>query len=124
MQVISNQYKNQGSRTTSGFDVDFSHQFELGNGQQLKLKSVWSKLLSYQQALVAGQPLLEGAGNNQFGALPAWRSNNSINWQQGDWQATLSADFTSGYDQAIATQDAPIRACVAKWPVTPSSTVS
>lgn len=104
LQVISNQYKNQGSRTTSGVDLDVSHQFELSNGQQLKLKSVWSKLLSYQQALVAGQPLLEGAGNNQFGALPAWRSNNSINWQQGDWQATLSADFTSGYDQAIATQ--------------------
>jgi iron complex outermembrane receptor protein len=103
LQLISNQYKNQGSRTTSGFDVDFSYMFDLGDGQQLKLKSVWSKLLSYQQALVAGQPQIDGAGNNQFGALPTWRSNNSIHWQQGDWQATLSADYTSGYDQAIAT---------------------
>ncbi len=104
LQTISNQYKNQGSRETSGVDIDLNYQLKLDGGAVVKLKTAWSRLLDYRQALVAGQPLQQGAGNNLFGALPNWRSNNSISLQAGNWQGNLSADFTSGYDQAIANQ--------------------
>lgn len=104
LQLISNQYKNQGNRTTSGFDIELSHRFTLFAGHALGVKTVWSRLLDYKQALVAGQPTIDGAGSNQFGALPAWRGNHSLQWQHGNWQGTLSADFTSSYRQAIATQ--------------------
>ncbi|RVU40130.1 TonB-dependent receptor [Rheinheimera riviphila] len=103
LQLITNQYKNQGTRTTSGFDIDANYQLQLAGGHQLKFKTVWSRLLDYKQALVAGQPEIDGAGNNQFGALPDWRGNSSVNWQHGDWQANLSADFTSGYRQKVVT---------------------
>lgn len=103
LQILKNQYTNQGSRDTRGVDIDFNYRFELSNGHSLSLKTVWSHLLDYKQALVAGQPVLEGAGNNQFGALPAWRSNNSLIWQHSDWQASLTAAFTSGYQQKVAT---------------------
>ncbi|MFC0049586.1 TonB-dependent receptor plug domain-containing protein [Rheinheimera tilapiae] len=103
LQILKNQYTNQGSRDTRGIDIDFNYRFELSNGHSLSLKTVWSHLLDYKQALVAGQPVLKGAGNNQFGALPAWKSNNSLIWQHSDWQASLTAAFSSGYQQKVAT---------------------
>jgi len=84
LQLLKNQYANQGSRKTRGVDVDANYRFELGNGHSVSLKTAWSHLLDYRQALVAGQPLQEGAGNNLFGALPSWKSNNSLIWQAGD----------------------------------------
>ncbi|SEH56274.1 iron complex outermembrane recepter protein [Rheinheimera pacifica] len=103
LQIITNQYRNQGVREVSGFDLDFNHRWQLGEGQQLSLNSVWSRLISYKQSLVAGQPSINGAGSNQFGALPQWQSNTSLNWQYSDWQATLGAEYTSSYEQKVAT---------------------
>lgn len=103
LQLLKNQYANQGSRKTRGIDVDASYRFDLANGHSVSVKTAWSHLLDYRQALVAGQPLQEGAGNNLFGALPSWKSNHSIIWQAGDWQTSLSAAFTSSYRQKVAT---------------------
>lgn len=103
LQLLKNQYANQGSRKTRGVDLDASYRFDLPNGVSLSLKTGWSHLLDYRQALVAGQVLQEGAGNNLFGALPAWKSNHSLIWQSGDWQSSLTAAFTSGYTQKVAT---------------------
>lgn len=103
LQLLKNQYANQGSRKTRGIDLDASYRFDLPNGDSLSLKTGWSHLLDYRQALVAGQALQEGAGNNLFGALPAWKSNHSLIWQSGDWQSSLTAAFTSGYTQKVAT---------------------
>lgn len=104
LQVVTNQFLNQGVRTTSGVDIDINTSFTVGDGHQLRLGTVWSHLLSYKQALVAGQHKVDGAGNNLFGALPAWKSSTSVNWRYQDWQAVLSGDFTSGYEQKVATQ--------------------
>ncbi|CAM5219863.1 TonB-dependent receptor plug domain-containing protein [Alishewanella longhuensis] len=103
LQIITNQYRNQGVREVLGFDIDFTHRWQLAAGQQLNLTSVWSHLIGYKQSLVAGQPVINGAGTNQFGALPQWQSNTSLNWQYQDWQTTVSADYTSSYQQKVAT---------------------
>lgn len=102
--TITNQFRNQGVRSTSGFDVDYSYSLEVADGHHLRFNTVWSHLLTYKQALVAGQHKVDGAGNNQFGALPEWKSNTSISWRHSDWQAVVSGAFTSGYDQKIADQ--------------------
>lgn len=103
LQIITNQYTNQGTRTTSGFDLDLNYSIEVGPGE-LRLATTWSRLLEYEQALVAGETPVNGAGNNQFGALPKWKSATSAVWQQGDWQLTTSADFTSSYAQRRVTE--------------------
>ena len=103
LQILKNQYTNQGSRKTRGVDLDLNYRFELGAGHSLSVKTQWSHLLDYRQALVAGQALLEGAGNNQFGALPAWKSTSSLSWQHSDWQASLHGAYSSGYRQLVAT---------------------
>lgn len=102
LQIITNQYRNQGTRTTTGFDIDFSYQRELAEGQ-LKLQSTWSHLLDYKQALVVGQEAINGAGNNLFGALPEWKGQTQVRWQRDAWQLGFNANYTSSYVQKVAT---------------------
>jgi len=104
LQIVSNQYNNQGSRTTSGVDLDFNYRWDLASGQSLGFKSVWSRLISYKQALVAGQAEINGAGNNQFGALPQWKNSTSLNWSVADWRSSLISSYSSSYEQKVATQ--------------------
>lgn len=103
LQIISNQYANQGTRTISGVDIDLNYRFALLNGE-VQFGTHWSHLLEYQQALVAGEDAINGAGNNQFGALPRWKGSTVANWQRNDWSVTLSADYTHGYSQRIASE--------------------
>lgn len=103
LQIITNRYTNQGTRTTTGFDVDINYQFELANGTA-SFGTTWSRLLRYEQSLVAGEPSVNGAGNNQFGALPKWKSSTVFNWQQQVWSYTLSANYIAGYEQRVASQ--------------------
>lgn len=98
LQIITNQYTNQGKRTTSGFDFDLNYLLQFGPGD-LRLSTTWSRLLKYEQSLVAGEPVVNGAGNNQFGALPNWKSSTSASWQQNHWQFIASADYTASYEQ-------------------------
>lgn len=104
LQIVTNQFRNQGVRATSGLDIDYSHNWQLADGHLLRFNTVLSHLLSYKQALVAGQHKVDGAGNNQFGALPQWKSNTSISWRYNDWQTVLSGAYTSGYQQKVANQ--------------------
>ncbi|RUO34818.1 TonB-dependent receptor plug domain-containing protein [Aliidiomarina soli] len=103
LQIITNQYANQGTRTTSGVDLDLGYRFSFLGGDT-QLSTSWSRLLEYRQALVADQPAVNGAGNNQFGALPKWKSSSVANWQRNDWSLTLSANYTHGYAQRIASE--------------------
>ena len=103
LQIITNQYTNQGERTTAGIDFDLGYRFAWLDGQ-VQLVTQWSHLLEYEQALVTGQPEINGAGNNQFGALPKWKGHTSATWQNQDWTATLSADYTHGYEQRVASE--------------------
>ncbi|EKE84417.1 TonB-dependent receptor plug domain-containing protein [Idiomarina xiamenensis] len=102
LQIITNQYRNQGTRTTRGFDIDLSYRLSLA-GAPLQLTSTWSRLLAYEQALVAGQAAVDGAGNNLFGALPKWKGSSQARWLLQDWQFSINADYTSSYEQRIAS---------------------
>ncbi|WP_404397709.1 TonB-dependent receptor plug domain-containing protein [Idiomarina loihiensis] len=103
LQIISNQYKNQGTRSTRGFDIDANYQVQLSNST-LQFQSTWSRLLEYEQALVAGQEPTDGAGSNILGALPKWKGNNQLRWLVSDWQWGVSLNYTSSYEQQVATQ--------------------
>lgn len=104
IQIITNQYSNQGELDTSGIDLDFSRTFRTGRIGDFILAGTWSRLLEFKQPLVAGQAPYDGAGNNRLGALPKTRGTTSLNWNVGDWQNTLSVQYISGYDQRVATQ--------------------
>ncbi|PWW38530.1 iron complex outermembrane receptor protein [Idiomarina loihiensis] len=103
LQIISNQYKNQGTRSTRGFDMDANYQVQLSNST-LQFQSTWSRLLEYEQALIAGQQPVDGSGGNILGALPKWKGNNQLRWLVSDWQWGVSLNYTSSYEQQVATQ--------------------
>ncbi|MCL6710604.1 TonB-dependent receptor [Pseudomonas sp. R2.Fl] len=104
IQIITNQYSNQGELKTSGIDLDFSRTFRTASVGNFTLAGSWTHLLEFKQPLVAGQALYDGAGNNRLGALPKNRGTTSLGWEAGDWESTLSLQYIAGYDQRVSTQ--------------------
>lgn len=104
IQIITNQYSNQGELETSGIDLDFSHTFRTAAAGSFTLAGSWTHLLEFKQPLVAGQTPYDGAGNNRLGALPKNRGTTSLGWEAGDWESTLSLQYIAGYDQRVSTQ--------------------
>lgn len=102
LQIITNRYANQGTRTTSGYDLNLGYKAYVGD-VQVRFNTTWSRLLQYKQALVVDQESINGAGNNQFGALPAWKSLTQIHLDQGNWSWTLGAQYAGSYEQKRAT---------------------
>lgn len=103
---ITRQFKNQGERTVSGFDIEASRSFALGHLGQLKLKAGLSRLLQFKAAPSEGEAPINGAGSNEFGSLPAWRSVASVNWAVGDWTSTLTWNHVGGYTQTYRPSEA------------------
>jgi iron complex outermembrane receptor protein len=103
LQLLKNQYTNQGQRTTQGVDFDSSYQWQLRSGQRIQWQGVWSYLIDFEQALMSGQAPQQGAGNNLLGALPRLKSSQSVRWLTGDWQTSVTAQYTAGYQQKVAT---------------------
>jgi iron complex outermembrane receptor protein len=104
IQIITNQYSNQGELKTSGIDLDFSRTFRTTAAGNFTLAGSWTHLLEFKQPLVAGQAPYDGAGNNRLGALPKNRGTTSLGWEAGDWESTLSLQYIAGYDQRVSTQ--------------------
>lgn len=100
VQLIENRYANQGTLTTTGFDLEGRKAWQAA-GLDWTVDVTWTRLLSYEQPLVAGEAALDGAGGNRFGALPKWRGITSINVARGDWNAQLSWRYIDGYQQQV-----------------------
>lgn len=100
LQLIENRYANQGTLTTTGFDIEGRQVWHAG-ATDWTLDGSWTRLLSYEQPQVAGQAALEGAGGNRFGALPKWRGITSLGVTRGDWNAQLSWRYIGGYAQQV-----------------------
>ncbi|UHQ24510.1 TonB-dependent receptor [Lysobacter sp. 5GHs7-4] len=100
LQLIENRYANQGTLTTTGFDIEGRQVWHAGD-VDWTLDGSWTRLLSYEQPQVAGERALEGAGGNRFGALPKWRGITSLGVGRGDWNAQLSWRYIGGYAQQV-----------------------
>ena len=100
LQLIENRYANQGTLTTTGFDIEGRQVWHAG-AADWTLDGSWTRLLSYEQPQVAGEQALEGAGGNRFGALPKWRGITSLGVKRGDWNGQLSWRYIGGYAQQV-----------------------
>ncbi|QQP96149.1 TonB-dependent receptor [Lysobacter enzymogenes] len=100
LQLVENRYSNQGTLTTTGFDIEGRKVWHAGD-DTWTLDGTWTRLLSFEQPLVAGQAEQDGAGNNLFGALPKWRGITSLAWNRGDWKTQLSWRYIGGYGQKV-----------------------
>ncbi|WP_349741984.1 TonB-dependent receptor plug domain-containing protein [Roseateles cavernae] len=96
---LTRQWKNQGEREVAGFDIEASRRFALGGLGELKLKAQLSRLLKFALPPSAGEAAVNGAGSNEFGSLPKWRSSSTAVWALGAWTTALSWNHVGGYAQ-------------------------
>ena len=122
------QYGNQGDREVSGFDLDLRHRFVGKQWGNLTLNGQLSRVLRFAAPLSEGEAPTNGAGNNHFGSIPAWRGVSSATWDIAAWSSTLTWNYVGGYAQgkhpeekvaAFSTVDANL-----SWKATPAATVS
>ncbi|MFG6448957.1 TonB-dependent receptor plug domain-containing protein [Roseateles sp. BYS180W] len=97
--TLTRQFKNQGERTVSGFDIEASRSLSLAAAGELKLKAQLSRLLQFTSAPGEGKAPINGAGNNEYGSLPAWRSSTSAQWSVGSWSTILRWTRVGSYEQ-------------------------
>ncbi|WP_223807136.1 TonB-dependent receptor [Montanilutibacter psychrotolerans] len=100
LQLVENRYTNQGTLTTTGFDIEGRKRWSVGNSK-VTVDGTWTRLLSFKQPEAEGEPAQEGAGGNRFGALPKWRGITSLGVVRGDWNAQLSWRYVGGYEQQV-----------------------
>ncbi len=93
------QYSNQGDRVTSGIDLDLRQSWTGAAFGKLALNAQLSRVFRYAAPLSEGEPLTNGAGNNYFGSLPAWRGVTTATWDIASWSSTLTWNYVDGYDQ-------------------------
>jgi len=93
------QYSNQGDRVTTGIDLDLRQSWSGAAWGKLALSGQLSRVFRYAAPLSEGEPLTNGAGNNHFGSLPAWRGVSSATWELASWSSTLTWNYVDGYDQ-------------------------
>lgn len=97
--TVYNQYQNQQGRTTSGVDFDLRHTLHTGSFGDVTFGGSWSRLLAFRSAQVAGDPQVNGAGTNIFGALPKWRGSTDVRWAVADFDSTITWYYNGGYRQ-------------------------
>jgi len=103
---LTRQFKNQGERRVSGFDIEAARSFGLGAWGELKLKAQLSRLLQFALPPSEGEAAVNGAGSNEFGSLPKWRSSSTAVWSVGAWTGSLSWNHIGGYAQTYRPTEA------------------
>lgn len=107
--TLYRQYSNMGDRETSGLDIDLRQRFRSKDYGNLTLNSQISHVLRFAEPLSTGEPLTDGAGSNQFGSIPKWRAVTAATWDINSWSATLTWNYTGGYDQANPSANDTVR---------------
>jgi len=102
LQAVYNRYQNLTALETSGIDVDFSQRWRTGDWGVFTLSSAYTHVLEYKRPNAAGGPLLDYAGSNRGGTLPADKATTRVAWSNDALDANLTWYYTSGYDQISA----------------------
>ena len=97
--TLYRQYRNQGQREVSGFDLDLRQRFVSRDWGKLTLAGQLSRVLRFAEPLTEGAALTNGAGSNYFGSIPKWRGVSSATWEQGKWSSTLTWNYIGSYAQ-------------------------
>ena len=89
-------YSNQGDRETRGMDLDLRQGVDLARWGKLGLNAQLSRVFRYAAPLSEGAAPTNGAGNNYFGSIPAWRGATTATWDIGAWSATATWNYVGG----------------------------
>ncbi len=112
---------NAAQSETKGLDFNVTGIGNVGGGR-LTAKLNGTKMISHKERLIASQPLQQFVGkwSNVTLYLP-WRIDGSLAYKKGAWNTTLSARWSSSYDdenRAAYTANAPFTRTVEPYFVT------
>jgi len=89
------QLVNTGSQETDGLDITYTHYLDMADWGSLTFLLDVTKVFNFDRKLsgLAEDEALAGAFR-----YPDLLSTARLRWRRGDWSASLSANFTDGYD--------------------------
>lgn len=82
----------EGKNFTNGYDIQVDYDLPKSALGQFRLTTNWTKFLNKFSKLTPTSPK-----NDDIiaGILPEWRSNTTVQWRKGPWNATVSATWQS-----------------------------
>ncbi|MEL6662291.1 MAG: TonB-dependent receptor [Pseudomonadota bacterium] len=89
------QLTNLGFQETSGIDATYTQYFDLGERGSLALLGDATYLLEFERQASPNAPVIDEAGEFTY---PQFLANARVRWSNGSWRTTLSANYTSSYD--------------------------
>lgn len=95
---FSNQLTNIGGLETSGFDLNFNY---FGPDTDFgRFGVIWRNTFveDFTEISATGERELEGIEENDSG-IPEWRSNFSLIWQMGPWEASWTVRYLSDLNE-------------------------
>ena len=95
---------NASQSETKGLDFNVRASDSMAGGRAT-LTVNGTKMISHKERLITSQPLQQFVGkwSNVTLYLP-WKINGSLAFKKGDWNTTLSSNFSSGYDDEDRAQ--------------------
>ncbi len=88
------QITNLGFQKTDGIDFAVTHRFPEGPAGRFSLSLDATHILNFDRKASPASPLEELAGDFLY---PDWIASGRVRWSKGDWRASVSGRYKSGY---------------------------
>ena len=89
-------FNNVAAQRMWGFDLASTFSWEFETLGQFRLKAGANYLGSFQQSAAPGEPFEELSGRD---GNPRWRSQGSLVWNKSDYEASITVNYTDGYER-------------------------
>ena len=96
--AVYNRYQNLSELKTSGVDLELSQRWRTDRWGDFALQTAYTHVIDYRRPVTIGGPLVDYAGTNRSGSLPADKATTRAGWSKGDLEADLTWYYTGGYD--------------------------
>jgi iron complex outermembrane receptor protein len=96
---VNSGYRNLTALRTMGFDLDFSKSISIAPVGKFTLAGNATYIQRFKFQPAAGEPLLDSAGNNNFGPLPRVKATTSLTWEYQAFTTSLSYIYIGDYSQ-------------------------
>lgn len=97
--IVDSRYVNTASLRVSGIDITGVYERAIGEKDVVTISGNASHLYRYQQTITPTSAPVDLVG---IATYPLdWRARGSIEWRRGSWSGSVSANYTSAYEDAL-----------------------
>ncbi len=96
---VNSGYRNLTALRTRGYDLDFRKSLTFGAAGKFTLGGTWTYIDTFRFQPAAGEPLLDAAGNNNYGPLPRMKATTTLTWEYQAFTTSLTYYYVGDYAQ-------------------------